>query len=139
MTSEDRSEFVMWLKKTMDRTGWTQEEFAERAEMRYSTLNTYCTGKSKPSIENLRGLADASGTSLRSLLIMNKYMRQSDFRQPNKLDVQEEELLHWFRLIPRNRREMVVAMLRSGVHSIGGPNESEADNNTDTPQPRAAI
>tara|TARA_R100000808_G_scaffold1155_1_gene5424 strand:- start:273 stop:683 length:411 start_codon:yes stop_codon:yes gene_type:complete len=133
MTSEDKAEFVQWLKKTMDRTGWTQEEFAERADMRYSTLNTYCTGKSKPSIENLRGLADASGTSLRSLLVMNKYMRQSDFREPNKLDVQEEELLHWFRQIPRSRREMVVAMLRSGVHSITGPDSNEVDNNKRNP------
>ena len=110
-------EFVDWLKEQMDRNGWTQEDFSSRAGLPSSTFNAYLTRKTKPMPDKLRGFADATGTSMRRLLIICNFAKESDFRA-KALSEKEEELLYWYRQVPLHQKDLVVAMLRSGIRSL---------------------
>ena len=70
-------DFVDWLRENLSRNGWTQEEFAVRANIPYSTFNAYLSRKTKPMPDKLRGFSDATGTSMRRLMIMCGFMNLS--------------------------------------------------------------
>ena len=109
--------FDEWLRETLDRNGWTQEEFATRAEIPYSTFNAYFSRKTSPMPDKLRGFSQATGTSMRRLLIMCGYALESDFRS-RSLSKDEEELLHWYAQVPPESRSLVVTMLRGTIHGL---------------------
>jgi len=111
-------EFGEWLRETLIRNGWTQEEFAVRADIPYSTFNAYLSRKTKPMPDKLRGFSDATGTSMRRLMIMCGFMKEGDFRS-RSLSTSEEDLLYWWSQVPDQRRPLVLAMLRGTIHELG--------------------
>ena len=121
-------EFVEWLRETLDRNAWTQEEFASRAEIPYSTFNAYLSRKTNPMPDKLRGFSDATGTSMRRLMIMCGFMKESDFRS-RSLSTSEEDLLYWWSQVPDQRRPLVLAMLRGTIHELTdrSPGHSQTD------------
>ena len=121
-------EFGEWLRETLIRNGWTQEEFAVRADIPYSTFNAYLSRKTKPMPDKLRGFSDATGTSMRRLMIMCGFMKEGDFRS-RSLSTSEEDLLYWWSQVPDQRRPLVLAMLRGTIHELTdrSPGHSQTD------------
>ena len=115
-------DFVDWLRENLSRNGWTQEEFAVRANIPYSTFNAYLSRKTKPMPDKLRGFSDATGTSMRRLMIMCGFMNEGDFRT-RSLSSSEEDLLHWWSEVPPDRKPLVLAMLRGTIPELAGQSQ----------------
>ena len=57
------------LKKLINASEYSREEFAEKIELSVDTLNSYCQGKSTPSAENIMNIALGLGISVEELLL----------------------------------------------------------------------
>ena len=109
--------FADFIKSVLSERGWTQDHLANSANIPQSTVNAFVARGTRPVVENLRRIHEATGISMRRLLIEAEYLEPGDFRAPRISD-DEETLLLWYRRIPVNRRPLILNMLEAGVRSL---------------------
>lgn len=109
--------FADFIKTVLSERGWTQDHLATSADIPQSTVNAFVARGTRPVVDNLRRIHNATGISMRRLLIEAEYLEASDFRAPRISD-QEETLLLWYRRIPADRQPLILNMLEAAVRSL---------------------
>lgn len=95
--------FVMWLIEELKTRGWSQAEFARRAEVSSATVSRVFSGENNPGDEFIRGTARAFGIPIEAVMRMVGKLPQSGELLPEVREWNERLLA-----IPADRRQEAV-------------------------------
>ena len=100
----------------VNRSGKTQKELSEIVGVATSTFNDWMKGKKYPRIDKIEILANYFGI-LKSDLIEDKDQKNSP--EEPKLTEGEKMMLDLFRLVPEEKQQMVLEMIRVALKTKG--------------------
>ena len=103
--------FAKNLTKYLERSGKSQREMAEIVGVSSSTFNDWTKGRKYPRIDKIEFLANYFGI-LKSDLIEDK--KESS---PSEVQLTEGEMamVELFRLVPEDRQQLVLQMIRAAL------------------------
>ena len=113
---EQRQETIaIRIKKALRIKGMKQAELCKLANIPKSSLSQYLSGDFEPKQDRIYLIAKALNVSEAWLMGFNVPMeRQVKKTSPSELDLSEGEkmLLDLFRLVPKDKQELVLQMIR---------------------------
>lgn len=92
------------IKKLLNQRNWSVNYLAKRADINYTTLQSWVKGKSVPSIELITKLCNAFDISLSEFFLAS----QMDFKL-----LTEQELLNEWKLLNSSEQSMFLALLKA--------------------------
>ena len=129
------------LKECRLGCGFSQQQVAEALNIHRSTYSFYESGKTEPSIENIRLLSKIFDVSLYELLEMDPprrkepvlgdkgydeefvYLREDSIKRTGDLTGDEKTLVMRFRLMTDKQRRELLELLKSPGGDDGDPSE----------------
>lgn len=101
-----KDDFAHWLVQRIDSKGWTQAEFARRAEVGPATVSRVISGENNPGLDFLQGAARAFSLPLEEMMRLAGILPQSGELLPEARDWSARLGL----LSPEQREAALVAM-----------------------------
>lgn len=95
------------LKRERKRAGITMDELAEQAGVTQAQISFYERNINKPSIEKLEAIARALNIPVSKLLDEDVTLYQ-----PYTLKKEEQDLLHYYRLVDTSEKAMIINVAR---------------------------
>ena len=119
---EQRQETIaIRIKKALRIKGMKQAELCKLANIPKSSLSQYLSGDFEPKQDRIYLIAKALNVSEAWLMGFNVPMeRQVKKTSPSELDLSEGEkmLLDLFRLVPEDKQELVLQMIRVALGNL---------------------
>lgn len=107
----NKETFARNLAMYLERSGRSQREMAEIVGVSSSTFNDWTKGRKYPRIDKIEFMANYFGIKKSDLIEEHKEI------SPDELQLTEGErtLLELFRLIPEDRQQLVLQMIRAAL------------------------
>lgn len=103
----------MWLIEELRERGWSQAEFARRAEISAATVSRVFSGENKPGDEFIRGTARAFGVPIETVMRMVGKLPQSGDILPQVRDWNDRLLA-----FPAERRQGALDALEGMLRAL---------------------
>ena len=107
---ESKEIFSRNVKRYLELSGKTQKEAAAAIGVSTGNFCDWMKLRTYPRIEKIQALAAFFGVTLSDLVEENTPTDSDE--QDNKED---EEILYWFHKVPKEKRELVLSMIRIAV------------------------
>lgn len=110
-TIGNKEVFARNLTMYLHRSGKSQREMAEIVGVSSSTFNDWANGRKYPRIDKIEFMANFFGIKKSDLIEEHKE------NSPDELQLTEGEqaMLELFRLIPKDRQQLVLQMIRAAL------------------------